>query len=94
MRTRLGPTTRFAVAASVASREIEGQVLLMTGDDDGLLTLNATAQFIWARIALRRDLQTIVRAFARHFRVSAAVATRDVTAFLALLERRRIITRA
>ena len=68
--------------------------MLLSADEDGLLTLNASGECIWRRVVLGRDVDAIVRAFQRQFRVSPEIAARDVRAFLDMLLRRRLIRRA
>ena len=84
---------RYRIAGDVAHREVEGQTLLLISSESGLLTLNATGQFVWRRLVRGRDVPAIVRAFRREFGVSAAVAERDVAAFVQGLESRKIIRR-
>jgi hypothetical protein len=84
---------RYRVSPDVAHRDIEEQTLLLAPDERDLLTLNETGRFVWRRLVAGRDVDTIVRAFARAFRLPAIAADRDVRTFLAQLERRRLIRR-
>ncbi len=90
-RTR---AARYTPADAVAHRRIEGQTLLLSADEEGLLTLNVSGEFIWRRVVLGRDVDAIARAFQRQFRLSPEIAARDVRAFLNMLLRRRLIRRA
>lgn len=89
----LALATRYRIVDGVAHREIEGQTLLLVGSESGLLTLNATGQFIWRRLVRARDVAAIGRAFQREFGVPADVARRDVALFLDMLEARKLIRR-
>lgn len=84
---------RYRIVDGVAHREIEGQTLLLVGSETGLLTLNATGQFIWRRLQKGQDTAAIARAFQREFGVAADVAARDAGAFLDMLVARKLIRR-
>ena len=93
MKKKTRPAAHYRIVDGVAHREIEGQTLLLVGSESGLLTLNATGQFIWRRLVKARNVATIVTAFQREFGVTTDVARRDVGVFLDMLESRQIVRR-
>lgn len=96
MRTRRTPKAgpRYRVRPTVAHRELEGQILILSADDPALWTMNESGRFIWRRLVKGTAISTIIKAFRREFRIPAEDASRDVVAFLESLEKRRIIARA
>ena len=86
--------SRYRVRSSVAHRELEGQILILSADDPDLWTMNESGRFIWRRLLKGAARTTIIEAFRREFGIQADDAVRDVDAFLEALEKRRIIARA
>ena len=86
--------SRYRVRSTVAHRELEGQILILSADDPALWTMNETGRFIWRRLLKGAATAKIIDAFRREFAIPLDAATRDVGAFLASLEQRRIIARA
>lgn len=88
---KAGP--RYRIRSTVAHRELEGQILILSPDDPTLWTVNETGRFIWRRLLRGVPKSRIVDAFRREFGVAAVIAERDVEAFLDSLVKRRIIGR-
>lgn len=88
---KAGP--RYRIRSTVAHRELEGQILILSADDPALWTVNETGRFIWRRLLKGVPRSRIVEAFRREFEVPAETAERDVGAFLETLANRRIIGR-
>lgn len=83
----------FRLNPDVAHREIEGQLLLLTPDDDVLYTLNGSGRLAWEMLTRGVGLGEIAARIAATYGIAVEDAGRDVAAFCAELERRGVITR-
>jgi hypothetical protein len=77
----------------VAAREIEGQLLLLTPDDDVLYTLNGTGKRVWELLVTGAAPREIAATIAARYGVPLADAERDVAAFVAELEGKGVVLR-
>jgi hypothetical protein len=83
----------YELNSDVAHREIEGQVLLLTPDDDVLYTLNGTGKLAWELLASGASPREIAARIAATYAIDLETAERDVAAFLDELERRGVVSR-
>ncbi len=86
-------TTEYDANPDVAQREIEGELLLLTPNDDVLYTFNGSGRMVWERIARGDGLATITDALASDYGIPIEVARADVQAFVAELEAKGVLTR-
>lgn len=84
----------YALSPAIAYREIEGELLVLTPDDDVLYTVNGSGRIAWDLLADGVTGETLVAALARSYGVSAARVEPDVCAFLDELVQREIVTRS
>jgi hypothetical protein len=84
---------RYDINPEVAYREIEGQVLLLTPDDDVLYTLNGTGKLVWELLVSGSTPKQIVERTASVYGIPVETAERDVAAFLDQLERKGVVSR-
>jgi hypothetical protein len=87
------PST-FQQNPRTAGRVIDGQAFVVTPNDNTLHSLNATGTLVWELASRPVTCDEVAGAIARRFAVEAAVAARDVAAFLDDLVARGILTRA
>jgi len=87
------PEPEFELNPEVAHREIEGQLLLLTPDDDVLYTLNGSGKLAWEMLARGAGVGEIAARIATTYGISLEAAARDLSEFCAELERRGILTR-
>ena len=93
-KPRIGKaSSRYRVRSTVAHRELDGQILILSADAPSLWTVNESGRFIWRRLLKGVPKPRIVEAFRREFEVPAETAQRDVEAFLDTLVKRRIVGR-
>jgi DNA-binding NarL/FixJ family response regulator len=85
--------SRYEISPSIAHREIEGQILLLTPDDDTILTLNGTGAFAWGLLSRGASADEIVRALAARYACPLERLAPDVDAFLSDLESHGIVRR-
>jgi len=78
-------------ASNLPWRELDGEVFAITPDDGVLHTLNETASFIWGLIDGKRSLGEIETQVLDEFEVTSEQLRDDLTAFLTLLEERRLV---
>jgi len=84
-------TLRYEPSPAIAYREIEGQVLVLLPRDPDLRTFNASAAFIWKRLARRTALPRIVDELAREFGIERARAEADVLRFVRDMTRQGLL---
>ncbi len=82
----------FKPRKHVAFRNIGGQMVLVDGLDERLVTLNETGTAIWGQLDGRSTLE-IAREIHERFRVSLEDAMKDTEEFLSELERKGFIQR-
>jgi hypothetical protein len=71
--------TRFvARAANVAARMIGGEMMIMSGRDSSLFSLNETASTLWQAADGITPVDQIALAMCREFEVDADTALRDL----------------
>jgi len=87
------PEPEFELNPEVAHREIEGQLLLLTPDDDVLYTLNGSGKLAWEMLARGSGAGEIAARIATTYGISVETAARDLGEFCGELERRGILTR-
>ncbi len=86
---RRAPT--YTPSPAIAHREIEGQILVLLPDDPELRTFNASAAFIWKRLARRTALSRIADELAREFGIEPARAEADVLRFVREMTRQGLL---
>jgi len=87
------PQPEFALNPEVAHREIEGQLLLLTPDDDVLYTLNGSGKLAWEMLKRGAGVGQIAARIATTYGISVESAGRDVAEFCEELQRRGILVR-
>jgi hypothetical protein len=87
------PNDQYDINPDVAHREIEGQVLLLTPDDDVLYTLNGTGKLAWELLADGSTPCEIAERIASTYAIPVEVAERDAAAFFDELERKGVVSR-
>ncbi len=70
---------------------VEGEAVLLDLEGRRVLGLNAVGSFVWGLLDGRRTVAEVAEAVAARFEVTPAAAARDVTAFLADLDRRGFV---
>ena len=90
MKRRRGAPT-YAPSPAIACREIEGQLLVLLPDDPDLRTFNASAAFIWKRLARRTALSRIASELARTYGIERARAEADVLRFVRDMTRQGLL---
>ena len=81
----------YTPSPAIAYREIEGQILVLLPRDPELRTFNATAAFVWKRLARRAALPRIVDELAREFGIERARAEADVMRFVRDMTRQGLL---
>lgn len=81
----------YEPSPAIAHREIEGQILVLLPNDPELRTFNASAAFIWKRLARRTPLPRIVDQLARAFGIDRARAEADVLRFVRDMTRQGLL---
>jgi hypothetical protein len=90
MKGKQGAFT-YTPSPAIAYREIEGQILVLLPRDPELRTFNASAAFIWKRLARRTALPRIVDELAREFGIERTRAEADVLRFVRDMTRRGLL---
>ena len=90
MKAKQGALT-YTPSPAIAYREIEGQVLVLLPNDPELRTFNASAAFIWKRLARRIALPHIVDELARAYGIERARAEADVRRFVRDMTRQGLL---
>lgn len=85
---------RYEVSPEVAQREIEGQLLLLTPNDDVLYTLNGTGRLAWERLVAGASRHEIVETIVATYGIAAEKAASDLDAFARELEKKGVLSRA
>ena len=94
MNNQENSVSRYRIHEAIAVREIEGQILILTPNDDVLYTLNRTGQFIWSLLAKGLLVTQIASSLAAEYRISEEKAMRDLRQVLGQLEEKQIIEAA
>jgi hypothetical protein len=68
----------LARAANVAARMIGGEMMIMSGRDSSLFSLNETASTLWQAADGMTTVDQIARAICREFEVDPDTALRDL----------------
>lgn len=89
----MAPEHAWVINPDVAHREIEGQLLLLTPDDDVLYTLNGSGKRVWELFAAGVAPREIAATVAATYGVPLADAERDVDAFFAELAGKGVVLR-
>ena len=87
------PEDELEVSPDVASREIGGQLLLLTPDDDVLYTLNGSGKLAWEMLVRGIGVGEIAASIATTYGITVEQAGRDLADFCKELERRGILVR-
>jgi len=90
MKAKQGALT-YTPSPAIAYREIEGQILVLLPRDPKLRTFNASAAFIWKRLARRTALPRIAAELAREFGIERARAEADVRSFVRDMTRQGLL---
>jgi Coenzyme PQQ synthesis protein D (PqqD) len=85
---------RYMISPEISYREIEGQLLLLTPDDDALLTLNATGAAVWALLAEGADVNAMADRLARNYDITPERALADIEEFVSELVEKHIVVPA
>jgi hypothetical protein len=80
----------FPIQPRIAWQVLDGEAVLIDLEGGRSLGLNAAGSFLWPRLPTSSAAE-LVEALVAEFEVDAAVARRDVEAFLALLRTRGFI---
>jgi len=85
------PDTIFRIPASVVTREIVGETLLVPisgdlADMDHIFALNPSGAFIWSQLDGEKSLEHIRDALCRNFTVERTQAWQDLQDLLAQLQ--------
>jgi hypothetical protein len=88
----MAPDQAWVMNPDVAHREIEGQLLFLTPDDDVLYTLNGTGKRVWELFAAGAGPGAIAATLVATYGIPAAQAERDVAAFFTELAARGVVT--
>lgn len=89
----MAPEPAWVINPDVACREIEGQLLLLTPDDDVLYTLNGSGKRVWELFATGATPREIAATIAGTYGVPPADAERDVGVFFTELEGKGVVLR-
>jgi hypothetical protein len=89
----IGPDDVIVPAPRVAFRRIAEQVVLVTPEDNTLITLNETGSAVWGSLD-GRTVGEVARAIESEFDVTPAKALEDVRAFLEPFLERGLLTRS
>jgi hypothetical protein len=84
----------YALSGAIAYREIEGELLVLTPDDDVLYTVNGSGRIAWDLLAQGVTGATLAAALASSYGVAEARVADDVRVFLDELVQREIVTRS
>lgn len=90
----MAPEHAWVIDPDVASREIEGQILFLTPDDDVLYTVNGTGKRVWELFAAGAVPRDIAATLAATYGIAPDDARRDVDAFFAELAAKGVVRRA
>jgi len=91
MNNQTDLASSYRIHEAIAVREIEGQFLILTPDDDVLYTLNRTGQFIWSLLAKGMIIAQMAARLATEYHISEEKAINDVRHLLCQLEEKHII---
>jgi len=81
----------FAPARRVAFRRIGDQMVLVSPDENVMLTLNPTGSLVWEGLDGKKSVAQIAAALEQEFAVSADQAQKDVISFLELMLDRALV---
>ena len=81
----------FARHQAAAWRRVEGEMILLQPEQEKLMGLNGTGAAVWELLDGRRSAADIARDVATRFARDEQVVLADVLAFLAELEKRRLV---
>ena len=73
------------------SREVEGQILILTPRAEFLYTLNASGQVLWELLQRGTTEQKLVSALVKEYELAPLQAQKDVRAFLQTLRTKGIL---
>jgi hypothetical protein len=80
--------------ANLATRVIEGEVVILDKQTGRIHQLNPTASFVWTRLGSGTPIAAIVSEMVRHFEVEVEVARADVAEVAAELVRLELVSTA
>lgn len=87
------PSTAIEVNPDLSQREIEGELLLLTPNDDVLYTLNGSGRLVWERIGRGIGLEDVAAELASVYDIPVDTARADVAAFVSELESKGVLLR-
>ena len=87
----LGLETRLSKNEKIPWRLIEGQAILLDGEEGELIRLNEVGSEIWKAMDGRRTIGDITQHIAASFDVSERQAQKDVRRFVRLLLRQELV---
>src|SRR5262249_31552977 len=81
---------RYVRSASVVSREVAGETLVVpvrggVGDLDSIFSFNPVGSDLWELLKTSTSIQEMTNWVVDHYEVTAAQASRDIEAFVAEL---------
>lgn len=94
-KSRPGPLLdgRYVVGPDVAHRDVEGQIVILSGSDSALFTLNASAALLWPQLVRGCDSGRLAALLARSYGLDREQAASDVEDLLRALVHRQIVVR-
>ncbi len=81
----LGPDTKVKQSGDVITREISGQLVILTPAEGTIHELDELGSFIWSLCAEPASLETITASIVAEYDVESEVAAKDLAEFLAKL---------
>lgn len=84
---------RYVVRPDVAHRDVEGQIVILSGGDSALFTLNASAALLWPQLVRGCDAGRLAALLAHSYGLDREQAARDVQDLLRALVHRQIVVR-
>jgi Coenzyme PQQ synthesis protein D (PqqD) len=78
-------------AADLATREFDGQTIVLDLRSSAYLSLNRSATFLWRRLQGGSNRKELLHALRAEFEIDADLAERDVDRFLTECRRRDLL---
>jgi len=90
---RASPESNYVPSPRLASREIEGQVLVLLPNDMDIYTFNASGALIWKGLGRNHAPSRIAADLSKAFGIDLATAEADVASFVREMARRKLLIR-
>ena len=85
---------RFSIPSHVHYQDLHGEIVLLDTRSDAYLGLNRSAATVWMALARGESTDQAIDDLVGAYGVASDVATRDVAALVADLERRGLLAQA